>query len=108
MFDRAELLERVDQDLELLRDLVALYARDWPGLVDQLRQALAQGEAANAQRAAHTLKGMTANLSAAGTAETAHALERMARQGDLQGAAGAIDGLVVQLTALEQALQQVA
>jgi HPt (histidine-containing phosphotransfer) domain-containing protein len=108
MFDRPELLERVDQDLELLRDLVALYARDWPGLVDQLRQALAQGEAATAQRAAHTLKGMTANLSAAATAEAAHALEQLARQGDLRGAAAAVDGLAAQLAALEEALQSLA
>ena len=43
LFDRAELLERVDDDMELLRHLFELFTRDYPGL---LARTVGGGDAA--------------------------------------------------------------
>ena len=63
-FDRGELMERVDDDLELLERMLELFVRDYPGLLETIRRSIASGDAPKLKNAAHTLKGMLGNLSA--------------------------------------------
>ena len=76
-----ELLARVENDWELLRDLAGIVREDFPRNEARLREAIAAKDMGRTSEAAHSLKGMLANLSASGGAAAASELEQMARSG---------------------------
>ena len=59
-------------------------------MMDELRQALRQGDSPLVRRLAHTLKGAAGNLGAAGVADCAKRLEDLGRGGDLAAAPAAL------------------
>jgi len=77
-----ELLARVDNDSELLTELFALFQEDSPKLRDALDNAVRAGDLRQAEKTAHALKGMLANLSMKHGATLAANLEAAARAGD--------------------------
>ena len=77
-----ELLARVDNDRELLTELLALCQEEFPRLRDALHRAVDRCDLLEVERAAHTLKGMLANLSIKRGAELAAGIEAAARAGD--------------------------
>ncbi len=79
-----ELLARVENDRELLAELFALFQGHFPRLRDALRGAVDSCDPSQAEKAAHTLKGMLANLSINRGAELAANVEAAARAGDVQ------------------------
>ena len=79
MFDLGELMARVENDRELLRDLLMISKEELPKHLQALREAVMSGDGSNVASVAHTLKGMLANLSANPAAELAARLERMGR-----------------------------
>ena len=82
LVDWSELMERVDGDRELLKELFELFRGEFPRMRDQLHAAVKQGDLAEIQRAAHTLKGMMVNLSLKQGATLAANIEAAARSGD--------------------------
>jgi CheY-like chemotaxis protein len=58
-------LERLNGDKELLTALVGFFFEDFPGLLDEIRAAFERRDWAALQRAAHSLKGLSANFGAA-------------------------------------------
>ncbi len=64
VFNEAEMLERCDNIPELVTEILALAMADLPRRVDQLKQAVKEEDRKAIRDAAHTLKGMAANLSA--------------------------------------------
>ena len=60
--DSAELLQRVDGDRELLRELIAAMREDLPKQLQLIKESLSTANADDLQRAGHTLKGALANL----------------------------------------------
>jgi len=78
-----ELLTRVDNDRELLRELVAIFMVEFPRLLNTLRENIARRDLKQVESTSHALKGMLAGLSAKRAAATAARLERMGRNGDL-------------------------
>ena len=105
LIDREELMERVDDDLELMQQILELYMRDYPCLLADMHQAIASGDAPALQHAAHTLKGMLGNLSAHSTARVALELEMMGRQKELSEAEAALVRLEAALEQLSGVLQ---
>src|SRR5205823_6404797 len=97
VLDKAELLKRVEDDMELLRELAALFGESCPKQLDAVRAAIAERDAAALERAAHAIKGSVGNFAAHSAFEAALRLELMGREGDLSGAEKAC-------TALEEAL----
>ena len=87
-FDQAELMERVDDDMEFLAETVEMLDDDAPGLIEQIRAAVAAGDAEALTHSAHTLKGMLGNFCAPAAFESARKLEFMGRENDLAGAPG--------------------
>jgi two-component system sensor histidine kinase/response regulator len=83
--DLTELLARVENDRELLRDLLMISKAELPKHLQALREAVESGDGNRAALVAHTLKGMLANLSANRAAEAAARLERMGRSGQMSG-----------------------
>jgi HPt (histidine-containing phosphotransfer) domain-containing protein len=103
-FDEAALLERVEGDTELLREVVELFRADTPSRMEEVRAAVAAGDAGRLKRAAHTLKGAASNFGAAAVVAVALELEVMGRTGDLGRAAAARDRLEAAMQALDAVL----
>ena len=85
-FDKAEAMEHAGGDEELLKELLAAFLSEYPPLMDQIRDAIAQGDARRLERAAHTLKGAAGTVAASAAFDAAQRLEIMGRTGDLAGA----------------------
>ena len=64
VFDYEDFLDRIDGDVDLLKEVVEIFLQDTPGLLADLYTAIKHGDAESVERAAHTLKGATANISA--------------------------------------------
>jgi two-component system sensor histidine kinase/response regulator len=81
-FDVKELLARVENDRELMRDVLLMFKEEFPQHHKALREAV-EGQDANLVAAeAHTLKGMLANLAARDAAGAAARLEQLGRSGE--------------------------
>jgi HPt (histidine-containing phosphotransfer) domain-containing protein len=79
--DVAELLSRLDNDHELLRELVTIFKEDFPKLLEALQESVAHADMTRARIASHTLKGMLANLAVTRGAAAAGRVEELARDG---------------------------
>ncbi len=99
-FDEAELLDRVGNDIAFLGDTVQMLADDGRVLMDEVRRAVAAGDAPALGRSAHALKGMISNFCAPDTQQSAFELEHMGRSGDLAAAPAAVERLQGRLQAL--------
>ncbi|WP_254053760.1 PAS domain S-box protein [Singulisphaera sp. GP187] len=74
-FDLAAALERVDGDVELMKELAGLFLDEAPRRMAEIRQAVTQRDAVKLQRAAHTLKGSVGNFGAREVFEATRRLE---------------------------------
>lgn len=82
----AAALQRLQGDEELLRKLALRFLEESGPQVMELEQALRDGQAQIAERAAHSLRGMLVNFDALQAAEWAERMESLARQGNLEEA----------------------
>ena len=78
VWNQADLLERVDNDQELLRELLTIFKEDFPRTLHSLDAAVAAGDFKRSATLSHTLKGMLSNLGGIRAAEAAAKLESMA------------------------------
>jgi HPt (histidine-containing phosphotransfer) domain-containing protein len=84
--DRAAMLEQLGGDEGSLRQLIQIFLQESSELIAEMRQALAEGDAARLTRPAHSLKGAAGLFAAPGVAETAQELESLGHEGQLAGA----------------------
>lgn len=92
-WNRAELLERIDNDEELVRELLAIFKEDFPRTVRSLEAAVSSGDLKNSGSLSHTLKGMLLNLGGAPAAAAAARLEELACAGEIAALKDAFDAL---------------
>ena len=85
-------------------ELVSTFAEEAPGLLAELRSALAAGAAERFRRAAHSLKSNSSTFGALGLADMARALEL----GGLPPDDAAVDALARQVDTTLAALQALA
>jgi HPt (histidine-containing phosphotransfer) domain-containing protein len=83
----AELLKIVGGRREDLLELIDSFLEDAPKLLGDMQRALAAGDAGLLQRAAHTLKSISADVGAQGLSRLCQALEAQAKAGEVTGAA---------------------
>lgn len=102
--DIEELLQRVENDLDLLAELVAIFGETRGEMSDAVHAAVAGGDAPALARSAHALKGAALNFCAADVVAAALELERMGRSGVLSGAAAAVSRLDRELARFDRAL----
>jgi len=76
-----ELLTRVENDHELLCELIGIFKRDLPCLLQSLQKFVAREDMKNVEATSHALKGMLSGLSVTQAAATASRLEQMGREG---------------------------
>jgi CheY-like chemotaxis protein/HPt (histidine-containing phosphotransfer) domain-containing protein len=104
VWNRAKALAHVGGDGELLRELAGLFLVECPRRFAEVREAVAQADAAKLRLAAHTLKGTVGSFAATAAGEAAERLEAMGQRGDLTGAAEAVATLETELARLRPAL----
>lgn len=79
-------LSRVDGDRALLDELVRVFTEECPVAIEEIRKALSSRDSVALERASHTLKGSSLQLSASGVAQAAAEIEKFAHSGKLEGA----------------------
>jgi CheY-like chemotaxis protein len=99
-------LEHLGGDRRLLRTLIQAFLSELPRWLADIRQAIAQGNAANLKRAAHNIKGSTGHFGARAAFEAAQKLEMVGRSGILTGADEASANLEAELQQLQPALTE--
>lgn len=82
LIDFAELLARVENDRELMRELLLIFKEEFPRHHKALRVAAEALDAKLVASEAHTLKGMLSNLAAREAAGAAARLEQLGRNGE--------------------------
>ena len=100
MVNLPELMERIDHDRELLREVFELFCDEFPLLHSDLRAAVQSGSLPCIQSKAHALKGMFANLAVTHAAAVAAEIEQMARIGDPNGLTAALARLDDEVSSL--------
>lgn len=106
VFDLPSLWSRVDGDADLLREMIAIFAAEYPPVLDRLEAAIERGDAAMVQSAAHKLKGSLVQFSAYTATGTTSCLEDMGKNGSLEGAAELAHRLRAEIADLLQALKR--
>jgi HPt (histidine-containing phosphotransfer) domain-containing protein len=85
-FDPDALWRRVDGDLELLQELIAVFEKETPDLLARIGTAAGQDDVAGLERSAHKIKGSLLQFSAEAAAAAALRLEEMGKGRTLAGA----------------------
>ena len=103
--DIASGLKRVDGNQKLFLKLLSKFRLKHSQTVDEIRQALAEGDSNLAERLAHTVKGVSGNIGANDLHVAAHAVEMDIKKGKTDN----IEGPLEQLTfTLEEVLASIA
>lgn len=97
-------MRRVGGDLELLKELAALFLESCPERLPDLRTAVERGDSKALEQVAHALKGAVGNFAATAAFEAALRLEEMGRAGDLTGAEAALARMEMEMERLTEAL----
>jgi HPt (histidine-containing phosphotransfer) domain-containing protein len=97
-------LERLDGDAELLSMLITVYLEDSVELLSRLGAAIDARDAASAERAAHSLKGLASNFDGFPAVEAALVIETAARQGEWPAMIAGLPPLEQEVSRLRQAL----
>lgn len=107
-WNRAEALNRIGGDEDLLLDLCNIFLEESPKLMQKLQQAVAAGDSDGVMRAAHSLKGESSYLGAGGTSQAARQLEEMGRNKDLSRANDTLATLEREVAGLHLDLKELA
>ena len=83
VFDQKILLERLDGDEEIFKEIIVTFLEDAPNQVEKLKKALQEGDANRVERQAHLLKGAALNIGGNGLQAAARELEVAGKEGDL-------------------------
>jgi HPt (histidine-containing phosphotransfer) domain-containing protein len=88
-----ELLERVDNDQVLLRELLDIFKEDFPETMLSLKTAVIAEDLKSSSRLSHTLKGMLSSLGAVRAAGAASKLEALSTAGETASLSAALKAL---------------
>lgn len=106
VFDRDQLLERLEGDGALLDEIIALYRETCPALVADLRQAASSRDGDAVYRTAHALKGMVAQFGAPAATTALLEIERLGREGNLERLDACVVTALDEIERLDEALNR--
>ena len=106
VFDKEGLLERLEEDQELVEYMLRTFLQEVPGEWETLRKVVERREWVGAERLAHNLKGSAATVGAEALCEAAQALEEAVREGSPGKSAALLDVLEDQLSRLKTTLEE--
>ena len=107
-FDPAALWARLNGDLELLRELVQIFSREHPRLLENISAAIERGSCEDVRKFSHKLKGSALQFSGSGVATLAASLEQMGEHRKLEGAARVFSDLEREVANLAKSLHSMA
>ena len=105
VFDRADFFERVEGDMELAGQIVELFFEDAAENMEKIKRAMDRQDLPEVSRAAHSLKGASANLSGLRVRQIAADLEEAAKKGELKKAQSILAVLEEALARFQKTLQ---
>jgi two-component system, sensor histidine kinase and response regulator len=103
--DRELALSRVGGDIELLKEIAELFVQDYPRVMEELHQAVEQGDAQAVERTAHGLKGSVSTFGARAAMEAARTLENLGRARQIEELHEVLRTLELALAALRPELE---
>jgi two-component system sensor histidine kinase/response regulator len=104
--NKDNLVKSFENDRGLFKELVEIFVKDYPQMLETLRTSLKALDAQTFSRTAHSLKGMLRNFQAEAAADTAFDLEKKGKQGELDGTDQILENLAAQLEEVAQKLKQ--
>ena len=104
-FDPSALWQRVDGDMQLLGELVKIFAAEYPELLLKIDAATRDGDAEALREASHKLKGSLLQLSAPVAAQAASNLERLAASNSLNNVVLSVNMLKTEIDFLARLLE---
>ena len=104
--DLRSLLIRVEYDEDLMEDMLAVFAVEFPPIYRLLQEASCMGDTRQIEIHAHTLKGMLGSLSFARGTASAIRLERAAREGKTAMIETEVLALARETTAAQMCLEE--
>ena len=90
---------------DVLSEVLRLFLDDVPRRVERLKAAWQDGNAAELQRAAHSLKGSSSNIGAHHLSDICKQLDERGKAGDLTGARQLLDSLDEEYGRVESEIQ---
>jgi PAS domain S-box-containing protein len=102
---REDLINRVNGDLDLLKDLSDLYLEEYPQRLEEVRNGIEQHDFSNIKKAVHNLKGVYLNFGSDKAAEVAKKIEKLASANDLDGISNLYNELELCSNELQKALE---
>jgi len=93
-------------DREFVGELIDAYLEDSPALIAGMNEALANGNATEFTRAAHSLKSSSASLGAMSLSALAKELELLGKESKLTGAASKLEQLASLFGQVQTALEE--
>jgi HPt (histidine-containing phosphotransfer) domain-containing protein len=108
VLDERAIMERVDGNRDLLREVVELFLDAYPRQQAELGAAIAGGATAEVARVAHAIKGSVAFFTSGPVVDLARSLEVKGRAGDLEAAQPTFDALAAAMERLVEALTRFA
>jgi histidine phosphotransfer protein HptB len=90
-----------DEGRQMVAGLVALYLKDSPLLIEDMRQASGCGSLDDLRRAAHTLKGNSSQVGAVRLSSLCFDLEQAVKAGSLEQAGQMIEGIQAEFACVE-------
>ena len=102
----AALLEAFNNDGTFFKDVADMFITDYPPMVETVKKAIADEDAALLSRTAHSLKGMARNFQVDGAADAARQLELVAEQGQFETAQDLSRRLADELAGFERRLKR--
>jgi HPt (histidine-containing phosphotransfer) domain-containing protein len=106
VFNKADMMSRLMGDDELAHQVVSAFLDDIPKQIEMLRTYLQAGDAASAERQAHTIKSAAANVSGGTLYAVAFEMERAGKAGNLQAVTARLPELESQFSLLREAMQK--
>ena len=91
---------------DFVQGMVELYVKSTPPLIEAIRAAIDQGNAAQLQESAHTLKGNSKSLGVSQVAEISKQLEGIGKSGNLGGAIDLYQELKIEFERATQELSR--
>jgi CheY-like chemotaxis protein/signal transduction histidine kinase len=101
-FDREELMDRIGNDQAIFDSTVRFFKTHVSELLEQIKTAIDNNNAKEVHNIGHTLKGVTANMSAKEMSGTALNLENAGKDNQMEQAATILDQLKEQFQAVKE------
>jgi HPt (histidine-containing phosphotransfer) domain-containing protein len=106
--ERKALLESVENDAEFLKKVIGIFLADYPGMLAEIRVAVAARDATRVMSASHALKGSVSFFGVQRAVEAARILESMGKEEELEGANEALGVLEREMALVVFALEEIA